>query len=301
MASVVRVAVPSPLRRSFEYLPPAGDSAAARLLPGMRVKVPFGGATRIGVVLATANQAEIEVDRLRRVAECLDEEPSIPPSLFRLLTWAADYYHHPIGEVFRTALPAGLRRARAAAAPRARAWRLTGAAAGGASLSRAPRQAAVIAALEEAILRGGEPCLDENGLASIPNWRPAVRALARRGWVEPVATALPSIRADSNLAAPNESQARAVEAIADAGGSFQSFLLDGVTGSGKTEVYLIAIDRFLRGGDGGGQALVLVPEIGSPRSSSHGSGRPCPFRSRSCTPGCRPLNGCEAGRRRAPG
>ena len=224
----------------------------------MRVKVPFGGASRIGVVLATADQAQIEVGRLRRVAECLDEEPSIPPSLLRLLNWAADYYHHPVGEVFRTALPTGLRRARAA--PRARAWRLTEAAAGSESLARAPRQAAVVAALEAATRSGGEPCLDENGLASVPNWRPALRALARRGWVEPVASAPPSNGADAKLAAPNESQARAVEAIAAAGGSFRSFLLDGVTGSGKTEVYLIAIDRFVRGGDG--QALVLVPEIG---------------------------------------
>ena len=229
----------------------------------MRVKVPFGSAMRIGVVLETEAEAEVDPDRLRRVAECLDEEPSIPPSLIRLLTWAADYYHHPVGEVFRTALPAGLRRARPASPP-ARAWRLTGAAAGSRSLVRAPRQAAVVAALEDAARNGGEPCLDEARLASVPNWRPAIRTLARKGWVEPVAVAPAGIEAgagaDSKLAAPNESQARAVEAIASARGSFRSFLLDGVTGSGKTEVYLIAIDRFVRGSDG--QALVLVPEIG---------------------------------------
>ena len=251
--------MPSPLRRSFEYLPPAGGARASRLRPGMRVKVPFGSATRIGVVLGTADQAGIEADRLRHVTECLDEEPSIPPSLFRLLTWASDYYHHPIGEVFRTALPAGLRRARSAA-PRTCAWRLTGAAGSSASLGRAPRQAAVVAALEDAARSGRAPHLDESGLESIPNWRPAIRALARKGWVEPVAAAPTPARTDSKIADPNESQAQAVEAITAAGGSFRSFLLDGVTGSGKTEVYLIAIDRFLRDGDG--QALVLVPEIG---------------------------------------
>ena len=220
--------------------------------------MPFGRATRIGVVLETSDHAEIEVGRLRRVAECLDEEPSIPPSLFRLLTWAADYYHHPIGEVFRTALPAGLRQARPATPP-PRAWRLTGAA-GGAPLTRAPRQAAVVAALEDAARTGGEPCLDETGLASIPNWRSAIRALARKGWVEAIAAAPHATPDGAKLAVPNESQARAVEAIAAARGSFRSFLLDGVTGSGKTEVYLLAIDRFVREGDG--QALVLVPEIG---------------------------------------
>ena len=259
MARVVRVAVPNPLRRWFEYLPPVEDPPSSPLRPGMRVKVPFGRSVRIGVVLETDTEAAVEVDRLRHVAECLDEEPSIPPPLFRLLTWAADYYHHPVGEVFRTALPVGLRRARAAA-PAARAWRLTGSAPESDSLARAPRQAAIIAALEDAARSGGDPCLDESRLDSLPNWRRAMRVLARKGWVEPLAEAPVPVGTASRLALPNESQARAVEAITSVAGSFRSFLLDGVTGSGKTEVYLIVIDRLLRSGDG--QALVLVPEIG---------------------------------------
>ena len=265
MARVLRVAVPGPRRRWFEYLPPAGGPAADALPPGTRVRVPFGGSVRTGVVLEASDDPRIEAGRLRRVAERLDDEPSIPPSLLRLLVWAADYYHHPIGEVVRTALPAGLRRARpAASAPAARAWRLTGKAAAGSALARAPRQAAVIAALEEAGRQGGEPCLAETRLRTIPSWRPAVRALARKGWVEPLAVPPPpagsGTGSGSKLAAPNESQARAVEAIAAAAGSFRAFLLDGVTGSGKTEVYLIAIDHLVQ--SGAGQALVLVPEIG---------------------------------------
>ena len=263
MARVLRVAVPGPRRRWFEYLPPAGGPAADVLPPGTRVRVPFGGSVRTGVVLGASDGPEIEAGRLRRVAERLDDEPSIPPSLLRLLIWAADYYHHPIGEVVRTALPAGLRRARPAApvlAPAARAWRLTGKAAASSALVRAPRQAAVLAALEEAGRQGGEPRLAETRLRTIPSWRPAVRALARKGWVEPLAAPPPPAGSGSNLATPNESQARAVEAIVSAAGSFRAFLLDGVTGSGKTEVYLIAIDRLVRSGSG--QALVLVPEIG---------------------------------------
>ena len=160
----------------------------------------------------------------------------------------------------RTALPAGLRRARRAA-PAIRAWRLTGTAGTSGDLARAPRQAAVVAALEDAAREGGEPCLTEAGLDALPSWRPAMRALVGKGWVEPLATPPPSAcPASSTLARPNESQARAVEAIATAADAFSAFLLDGVTGSGKTEVYLIAIDRLLRSGTG--QALVLVPEIG---------------------------------------
>ena len=259
MARVLRVAVPGPLRHWFEYLPPPEESGAGPLQPGMRVKVPFGSSVRTGVVLEAAGESEIEAGRLRRITERLDDEPSIPPPLLRMLVWAADYYHHPIGEVVRTALPAGLRRARPAA-PAARAWRLTGTAAGSCALARAPRQAAVVAALEEAARTGGEPCLAETQLRSIPSWRPAVRALARKGWVEPLAASPPPAGAVSKLATPNESQARAVDAIASAAGSFRAFLLDGVTGSGKTEVYLFAIDRLVR--SGADQALVLVPEIG---------------------------------------
>ena len=269
MARVLRVAVPCPLRRWFEYLPPPGGArGAGQLLPGTRVKVPFGRSVRTGVILEAAEGSKIETGRLREAVEVLDEEPSLPPSLLRLLTWAADYYHHPVGDVVRTALPVRLREARPSApGPGEAAWRLTPAAGESSTLVRAPRQAAVVAALEEAARSGGDPCLDEARLAALPRWRPAVRALVKKGWVEaaPAGRAAPA-GAPSKLAVPNESQARAVGAIAAAAGSFRSFLLDGVTGSGKTEVYLAVIDRLVRaegvrGGDGG-QALVLVPEIG---------------------------------------
>ena len=262
-ARVLRVAVPGPLRRSFEYLPPAGGPDTDAFPPGTRVKVPFGGSVRTGVVLGASGDPEIDPGRLRRVSARLDDEPSIPPSLLRLLVWAADYYHHPIGEVVRAALPAGLRRASSRpAAPVARAWRLTGRAAASSTLAaRAPRQSAVVAALEEAGRQDGEPCLAEARLRALPNWRPALRALAKKGWVEPsAAPPAPAAGAEPKLAALNESQARAVEAIVSAAGAFRAFLLDGVTGSGKTEVYLAAIDRIAR--PGAGQALVLVPEIG---------------------------------------
>ena len=108
MACVLRIAVPGPLRRPLDYLPPPAESGtevgtAGRLRPGMRVKVPFGRTVRTGVLLETAREAEVEAGRLREAAEVLDEEPSLPPALLRLLTWAADYYHHPVGEVFHTA------------------------------------------------------------------------------------------------------------------------------------------------------------------------------------------------------
>lgn len=272
MPRVLRVAVPCPLRRWFEYLPPpealGGGPTPWRLLPGMRVRIPFGRSVRTGVILEAANEPRIEAGRLREAARLLDDEPSLPPSLLRLLTWAADYYHHPVGDVVRTALPVPLRHARPSAPdPGRTAWKLTPAAGTSSELLRAPRQAAVVAALEEEARANGEPCLAEARLAALPRWRPAVRALAKKGWVEPAPARPPaSPRAPSKLATPNESQAHAIDAITAAAGSFRAFLIDGVTGSGKTEVYLTVIDRLVRGegarGGGHAQALVLVPEIG---------------------------------------
>lgn len=290
--NVLRVAVPCPLRRWFEYLPPpAGksdddkdESRPGALAPGARVKVPFGRSTRTGVILETAPEATIEMERLRAATQLLDEEPALPPPLLRLLRWAADYYQHPVGEVVQAALPPGLRRTRPAPARDAAddAWRLTSAGASRSGNARpAPRQAAVLAALEEAARGaangasdGAREHLDATALrAVLKDWRPVVRALERKGWVEriePDATAPADITAAANLPTPNPSQQLAIDAIVEAAGAFRAFLLDGVTGSGKTEVYLSVIDRLLRampgnenGGDeGAAQALVLVPEIG---------------------------------------
>ena len=215
MPRVLRVAVPCPLRRWFEYLPPpeapGGGPTPRRLLPGMRVRIPFGRSVRTGVILEAANEPRIEAGRLREAARLLDDEPSLPPSLLRLQTWAADYYHHPVGDVVRTALPVPLRHARPSAPdPGRTAWKLTPAAGTSSELLRAPRQAAVVAALEEEARANGEPCLAEARLAALPRWRPAVRALAKKGWVEPAPARRPaSPRAPSKLAAPNESQAHA--------------------------------------------------------------------------------------------
>ena len=257
MRRILKVAVPCPLRRTFEYLPPPG-MAPGSLSAGMRVRVPFGRSSRVGVVLEGASTPEIDPGRLRAATQLLDTEPSLPPPVLRLLNWASDYYHHPIGEVVRTALPVGLRHARSG--PEGpRAWRLTSAAGTSETLARAPRQAEVVAALERAARESGAACLDEARLDSIASWKPAMRALVKKGWVEAVAASPAPPHTNSELAELNPSQVQAVEAIWKERGSFRAFLLDGVTGSGKTEVYLAVIDRLVRSG---GQALVLVPEIG---------------------------------------
>src|SRR5690606_25874592 len=104
---VVDVALPVPLRRCFAYLPPAGDGVT--LLPGMRVRVPFGTRRMIGMVMGPGDRAAAKGHRLKRITEVLDEKPLFPEEHLRFLKWASDYYQHPLGEVIFNALPTHLR------------------------------------------------------------------------------------------------------------------------------------------------------------------------------------------------
>ncbi|MFA9460353.1 primosomal protein N' [Thiohalorhabdus methylotrophus] len=250
-AGVVRVAVPVPLRRLFDYLPPETGPAP---VPGVRVRVPFRGGDRIGVVVAVEAHARVEQGRLKRVAETLDTEPLWPAPLFALLHWAAGYYHHPEGEVFDAALPGVLGRGGQPPEP-PRLWGLTGAGreVDPVGLARAPRQQALLEALQDGPLSEAE-------LRTVaPNLRPPLGRLAERGWIEARAGARVSEPTVEPEPGPelNPAQAEAVARIKAAEG-FAAFLLEGVTGSGKTEVYFHAIRPVL---DRGEQVLVLVPEI----------------------------------------
>src|SRR6202167_40363 len=98
-----------PLRRVFDYLPPEGWDGREGPKPGVRVRVPFGHGRLIGILVATPLESTVPASKLKAALEILDREPVLDPVTFDLLRWAAEYYHHPIGEVFAAALPASLR------------------------------------------------------------------------------------------------------------------------------------------------------------------------------------------------
>jgi primosomal protein N' (replication factor Y) len=189
-----QIAIDTPLRRLFDYRVP---EALATLQRGMRVRVPFGRREVVGLVMRTDDMSTVPADKLRDVTALLDATPLLGAAELELLEWAANYYHHPVGQVVATALPKLLRVVRQRKARYGRQQQ-----AGGAAIATHEAPLALSAA-----------------------------------------------------------QVAAVEALRAAGAKPEAgnFLLDGVTGSGKTEVYLQAVAQIL---ERGGAVLVLCPEIG---------------------------------------
>lgn len=258
--AILRIALDTPLRRLFDYLPPR-DALVPKV--GTRVRVPFGRQRLVGVVVAHAASSELPSEKLKAVLETLDDEPVLDERVLGLAEWAAQYYHHPLGEVLSAALPKLAREGAASRATTER-WFITAegtAALAENTLSRARRQKELLARVAA-----------ENGIASEAlaqgedDWRTPMRALVARGFVSSadVEHAPPAEVSSADLVRGtgpplSAEQAVAVAAIDGASERFAPFLLYGITGSGKTEVYLHTVEHVLRRGR---RALVLVPEIG---------------------------------------
>ncbi|WDK83587.1 primosomal protein N' [Xanthomonas campestris] len=250
--TTLRVALPVPLPQLFDYLPPQDTDVDGSDRVGCRVRVPFGPRELIGVVVERGQQPSAE--GLRAALDWCDDTPLLVDELARSLHWLARYTHAPLGEAQASALPGPLRRGEPLADTHAWAWQLTEAGRTGAGSLRAGSRPALLAAL---LLAG--PLAEEPLEQQLPQWREAARNLAKRGYAERVAVAADTLPARPGTGPQlNDEQQAATDAIR-AGSGFATYLLDGVTGSGKTEVYLQAIADCLAAGK---QALVLVPEIG---------------------------------------
>jgi len=258
---IIRVALDTPLRRTFDYLRDA-DSPAG--MAGQRVRVPFGRREKIGFIVSIESQSEIDNAKLKRISSYIDHQPTFDPALLTLLRWAADYYHHPLGEVIATALPKLLREG-ASLQERSFVWAITTAgrrALEAGEAKRAPQQRALLERLAR-----DEAGVPEDELADWPRWRDHARSLREREWAErrerEHASALPPVQPDglaTGVPEPTPDQQAALDTIIASGDTgYRAWLLQGITGSGKTEVYLRLAERQLRAGR---RVLILVPEIG---------------------------------------
>lgn len=241
---VAQVALPVPMPQCFDYLPPKGHE-----LPpiGSRVLVGFGPRRLVGLVLGHTDSTT-EPRKLKPIDQVLDEA-LIDEDLLVMHDWAARYYAYPPGECTQLLLPPALRRVEPFNPPGPNGFQLTDAGQQ-AEPKRSPAQRRVLDALAEG------PQL-RSALVSLGIQSSTLKRLVDKAWIEAVSIE-PSLIAREGPVL-SEEQRQAVGTVCQAYGGYQAFLLAGVTGSGKTEVYLqCAIECMARDE----QVLLMIPEIG---------------------------------------
>ncbi|MBF7729893.1 primosomal protein N' [Pseudomonas sp. N040] len=255
---ILRLALPSPLRRLFDYRAPAGLSRQD-LQPGMRLRVPFGRREVIGILVELRDHSEVPAEKLKPALQLLDSRSALPASMLKLCRWTAQYYQHSLGDTFSWALPALLRQGEPAELRQERFWKVAAdASPNDPRLQRAPRQRSALQTLAQHPHGVAQQLLGQLQLN-----RDSLELLQEKGLVElEVRHSTVHRHHGGWLAQPelplNAEQLSACTAIRSGLDSFNAFLLAGITGSGKTEVYLQLIHQTLAAGK---QALVLIPEI----------------------------------------
>ncbi len=253
---IAQVAIPVPLSGLFDYLIPEHLEHADNLAPGCRVKVPFGRRSVLGVFCSESTESEYELSKLKAIETIVDPISLLSRDLIDLAEKASRYYHHPIGEVYSTLLPNALAQGRNLADAEQAIWQVSalGNSTDGDSLKRAPKQQLLLNYLKDY----KQPCDADRLNETFANWRPALKALIEKNLVD-VLTLPPAVELNCRPGlAVNDEQAAAIHAVSAVDG-FAAFILNGITGSGKTEVYLQLVEQCLQRGQ---QALILVPEIG---------------------------------------
>ncbi len=256
---IVRVGFDVPLDRLFDYR--CDDARESDI--GARVLAPFGKRSMVGVILEITDTSSVAIARLKPITQMLREAPGFSPDDIQLIRFAADYYQHPLGAVVMSALPVGLRRARKTPVKSLTHYGLTALGATR-TVDSLPARAATQRRLLALFL--AHRSLDDAAVrACAPTAKIALRQLIESGYVATCEGALTHAPDATTPNAPEiigppltPDQAAAVTALLADLSAFKAHLLLGVTGSGKTEVYLRTIDAVLKKGR---QALLLVPEI----------------------------------------
>ena len=252
MTSVLRVAIPSLMPTCLDYLPNQEE-----VQPGGRVKISLRGRDCIGIVMSKEQNTEVPVEKLKPIIQVVDKKAVISANLLPLLRWVSQYYHYPFGGVLKVALPRLLRSVKPLPPSTIEIWQVRREQTQRAELSeQAYKQRALLEWLGK--LEGADRALLN---MEFKNWQAPLKSLEQKGWVERRQVKIKKQKADPS-AAPrhqlNADQRRVVEAVLAECDSFSCTLLEGVTGSGKTEVYLELCEFILKQQK---QVLVLVPEI----------------------------------------
>jgi len=259
---ICRVALAIPLHKQFDYLLPAYlHPEDLNSLIGSRVLVPFGGGHRkqVGVITATPAQSDYAIEKLKSISQLLDQQALLSHSLYKLLNWAAIYYQHPFGDVFQQAIPTLLRKGKPATFKAQEFWKLKQADIDISQLTRAKKQYQAAQLLQVSALSYDQ--LKENNVSRATLNSLQEKQLVTRYEEIPAsnlewAESLQELQQKPQL---STEQALAITSVTQQLNKFKCYLLEGITGSGKTEVYLNILKAVLEKGQ---QALIIVPEIG---------------------------------------
>ncbi|OAM52006.1 primosomal protein N' [Methylovorus sp. MM2] len=253
--NILKIALDVPMDRLFDYL--AGDF---HVEVGQRVVVPFGSRKRVGVVIEKCNSTDIPSGKLKAVLSAFNDEYPLDADTFSLLRFCADYYQYPYGQALLSALPTRLRQTEPAVSRKQYVYALT-ATGLKVALDEIPARQVVQRRIFSALSEQHE--CDESELNALSaTWRKSMQLFIEKSWVsrrEILAGLQQASASSAALPALNDEQVNALDAMLKEADIFKPWLLHGITGSGKTEVYMQLIQRILT--DHHGQVLVLVPEI----------------------------------------
>ena len=257
-SQLIEVLVPIPLMEKFSYLAPKDDQAP--LKQGSRVLVPFGRRTLVGIIWNFSKKDSSDPRKYKHIIKVLDDRPLLDSHSMDLAEWASRYYHYPLGEIISYFFPPSLRKGKEASFKESKYLELTskGSFLKDEDLARAPGQKKLVSLLKE------KKELSAKSAKAYGISNAVINGLEQKGYISKFSRELsPYKKVKDNKLLPskklNKEQVEAVKSIKGSQDKNQTFLLDGITGSGKTEVYLQAIQDVVNNGK---QALILIPEIG---------------------------------------
>ena len=253
--TILKIALDVPLDRLFDYLSGQHDVQV-----GQRVLVPFGSRNQIGIVMDIADSSDISIEKLKSILQAFNEETPLDAEMLSLIKFSADYYQYPFGQALLSSLPARLRQIAPAVSRKQYLYQLTDAGRE-ADVEDIPKKQKVLRSVLSALQAANQ--LTEAELDDISGTaRKAVKALVDSGYAScERVLAFQRVMAIAEAVEPklNAEQMHAVQQITAESDVFKAWLLHGITGSGKTEVYIRLMQHALRHENS--QVLVLVPEI----------------------------------------
>jgi primosomal protein N' (replication factor Y) len=253
--TILKIALDVPLDRLFDYLSGQHDVQV-----GQRVLVPFGSRNQIGIVMSIADSSDIAIEKLKSILQAFNEETPLDAEMLSLIKFSADYYQYPFGQALLSSLPARLRQIAPAVSRKQYLYQLTDAGRE-ADVEDIPKKQKVLRSVLSALQAANQ--LTEAEMDDISGTaRKAVKALVDSGYAScERVLAFQRVMAIAEAVEPklNAEQMHAVQQITAESDVFKAWLLHGITGSGKTEVYIRLMQHALR--HKSAQVLVLVPEI----------------------------------------